>query len=187
MRTEHSGAFDCITVEPGKMGGRACIRGMRITVGLVLSFIAGGATIEEIRADYPDLNEDDFRQALAYAASRVAAVDPAPLFEAASLSGGTTEGGRRGELVIPLPIAEEAGRAPWQERIGRDPAVLGGKPVLRGTRLAVDFILGLMGDGWTERDVIPAYPAVTREDIGACIDFACDALDRERVGPSRPG
>jgi uncharacterized protein (DUF433 family) len=73
--------FDRVTIEPGKMGGRACIRGMRITVSLVLSFVAAGETIEEIRADYPDLNEDDFRQALAYAASRVAAADPAPLFE----------------------------------------------------------------------------------------------------------
>jgi uncharacterized protein (DUF433 family) len=62
------GRFDRITFEPGKMGGRACIRGLRITVGLVLSLLAEGATSEEILADYPDLETGDIRQALGYAA-----------------------------------------------------------------------------------------------------------------------
>ena len=60
--------FDRITFEPGKMGGRACVRGLRITVGLVLSLLADGATSEEILADYPDLEAEDIRQALGYAA-----------------------------------------------------------------------------------------------------------------------
>jgi uncharacterized protein (DUF433 family) len=61
-------AFDRITFEPGKMGGRACIRGLRITVGLVMSLLAEGADRDEILADYPDLELEDIRQALAYAA-----------------------------------------------------------------------------------------------------------------------
>jgi len=61
-------AFERITFEPGKMGGRACIRGLRITVGLVVSLVAEGASWDEILADYPDLEADDIRQALAYAA-----------------------------------------------------------------------------------------------------------------------
>jgi uncharacterized protein (DUF433 family) len=60
--------LDRITFEPGKMGGRACIRGLRVTVGLVVSLIAEGASREEILADYPDLEPEDIRQALAYAA-----------------------------------------------------------------------------------------------------------------------
>jgi len=60
--------FDRITFEPGKMGGRACIRGLRITVAMVLSLLAEGATVEAILADYPDLQADDIRQALGYAA-----------------------------------------------------------------------------------------------------------------------
>ncbi len=63
-----AGRFDRITFEPGKMGGRACIRGLRITVGLVLSLLADGATPAEILADYPDLEAEDIRQALGYAA-----------------------------------------------------------------------------------------------------------------------
>lgn len=61
-------AFDRITFEPGKMGGRACIRGLRITVGLVVSLVAEGASPDEILDEYPDLEPDDIRQALGYAA-----------------------------------------------------------------------------------------------------------------------
>jgi uncharacterized protein (DUF433 family) len=60
--------FNRITFEPGKMGGRACIRGLRITVGLIVSLIAEGASWDEILSDYPDLKKEDIRQALAYAA-----------------------------------------------------------------------------------------------------------------------
>jgi len=60
--------FDRITFEPGKMGGRACIRGMRVTVGLVVSLIAEGFSWDGILEDYPYLEREDIRQALAYAA-----------------------------------------------------------------------------------------------------------------------
>ena len=60
--------FDRITFNPEIMGGRACIRGMRITAALVVSQVAHGATVEEIIRDYPDLEEEDVRQALEYAA-----------------------------------------------------------------------------------------------------------------------
>jgi uncharacterized protein (DUF433 family) len=60
--------LDRITFDPQIMGGRACIRGMRIPVSVVVGQIAHGATMEEILADYPDLEPEDVRQALAYAA-----------------------------------------------------------------------------------------------------------------------
>jgi uncharacterized protein (DUF433 family) len=60
--------FDRITFDPNIMGGRACIRGMRIPVSVVVGQIAHGASIEQVLADYPDLEEDDIRQALQYAA-----------------------------------------------------------------------------------------------------------------------
>ncbi len=60
--------FDRITFEPGKMGGRACIRGLRITVATVVSLVAEGAATQEILADYPELEAEDIRQALSYAA-----------------------------------------------------------------------------------------------------------------------
>jgi uncharacterized protein (DUF433 family) len=60
--------FDRITFDPKVMGGRACIRGMRITVATVVGQLADGASTEEILAAYPDLEAEDVRQSLAYAA-----------------------------------------------------------------------------------------------------------------------
>lgn len=60
--------FDRITFDPNIMGGRACIRGMRIPVSVIMRQIAHGATIDEILSDYPDLEPDDIRQVMEYAA-----------------------------------------------------------------------------------------------------------------------
>jgi uncharacterized protein (DUF433 family) len=56
--------FDRITFDPRIMGGRACVRGMRITVGLLVNLVANGMSTEEILAEYPDLEVEDVRQAL---------------------------------------------------------------------------------------------------------------------------
>jgi uncharacterized protein (DUF433 family) len=61
-------AFDRITFDPNIMGGRASIRGMRITVALVVNLVANGMSVEEILAAYPSLEGEDVRQALKYAA-----------------------------------------------------------------------------------------------------------------------
>jgi uncharacterized protein (DUF433 family) len=60
--------FDRITFDPDTMGGRACIRGLRITVATIVGQIADGASSDEILADYPALEPDDIKQTLAYAA-----------------------------------------------------------------------------------------------------------------------
>ena len=59
-----------ITIEPDKMGGKPCIRGLRITVYDVLDYLASGMTEAEILSDFPDLHADDLRAALAFAADR---------------------------------------------------------------------------------------------------------------------
>jgi uncharacterized protein (DUF433 family) len=69
-------------------------------------------------------------------------------------------------------------------RITLDPKVLAGKPVIRGTRLSVEFIIGLMADGWGEPDILENYPGITHEDIIACFAYARDTLSSERVFPS---
>jgi uncharacterized protein (DUF433 family) len=61
-------AFNRITFDPKIMGGRACIRGMRIPVSVIVGQIAHGAVVEEVLADYPDLEQEDIKQALEYAA-----------------------------------------------------------------------------------------------------------------------
>ncbi len=69
-------------------------------------------------------------------------------------------------------------------RIVLDPQILTGKPVIRGTRLSVDFVIGLMADGWAEADILRNYPGLTREDISACLAYARDMIRAEKVYPS---
>jgi uncharacterized protein (DUF433 family) len=64
------GELDRITQEPGVMGGKACIRGMRVTVGMIVGQIGAGVSIDQLLADYPYLERDDIMQALRYAAWR---------------------------------------------------------------------------------------------------------------------
>jgi uncharacterized protein (DUF433 family) len=59
-----------ITIEPGKRGGKPCIRGMRITVSDILGWLASGMTIKEIISDFEELTEEDIYAALSYAADR---------------------------------------------------------------------------------------------------------------------
>ena len=63
--------FDRITVQPAQMGGAPCIRGLRIPVATVIGMIADGVTEREILEEYPDLEPEDIRQALKYAAEAV--------------------------------------------------------------------------------------------------------------------
>ena len=69
-------------------------------------------------------------------------------------------------------------------RIVLDPAILAGKPVIRGTRLSVDFVIGLMADGWSEGDILQNYPGLPRDDLAACLAYARDVLRSEKVYPS---
>jgi uncharacterized protein (DUF433 family) len=69
-------------------------------------------------------------------------------------------------------------------RISLSPDVLAGKPVIRGTRLSVEFIIGLLADSWAEADILTNYPDVSHEDIIACLAYARDTLSAEKVYPS---
>jgi uncharacterized protein (DUF433 family) len=62
--------FDRITQNPGVMGGKPCIRGLRVTVGMIVGQVGAGRTVEEILIDYPYLDREDIMQALLYAAWR---------------------------------------------------------------------------------------------------------------------
>ena len=70
---------DIITIEPGKRGGRPCVRHMRIAVADVLGWLADGQTHKQIRDDFPELTESDIRACLAYAADRERRLITAPI------------------------------------------------------------------------------------------------------------
>ncbi len=65
-----------------------------------------------------------------------------------------------------------------------DPSLLAGKPVIRGTRLSVEFVIGLLADGWSEADILANYPGITHEGILACLSYARDANGYEMVSSS---
>lgn len=67
---QHMNYQDIITIEPGKRGGKPCIRGMRITVYDVLEYMASGMSQEDVLKEFPYLTEEDIRACLAYAADR---------------------------------------------------------------------------------------------------------------------
>ena len=71
----------------------------------------------------------------------------------------------------------------WQDHIVVDPAVLVGKPVIKGTRLAVEFLLELLAEGWPVEQILRSYPQLTADDIQAALHYAAESLKRERVCP----
>ena len=73
----------------------------------------------------------------------------------------------------------------WQERIVVNPDILVGKPVVKGTRLAVEFIVDLLAQGWSESEILRNYPGLTHEDILACLGYASAILHAEKVYPLR--
>jgi uncharacterized protein (DUF433 family) len=78
----------------------------------------------------------------------------------------------------------EAEQSAGDDRITLDPGVLAGKPVVRGTRLSVEFVIGLLAEGWRVDDILAAYPHLTQDDVRACLAYARDLLSAERVYPT---
>ena len=71
----------------------------------------------------------------------------------------------------------------YRDRITLNPDVLVGKPIIRGTRIAVEFVVGLFADGWSETAVLRNYPNLTREDLLACLQYAGELMRAEKVYP----
>jgi uncharacterized protein (DUF433 family) len=78
---------------------------------------------------------------------------------------------------------------PWRHvvvehpRITLDPNVMVGKPVIRGTRITVELVLGLLAHGWTKDEIMAAYPHLKADDILACLAYAHDLVSSEKVFP----
>jgi len=69
----------------------------------------------------------------------------------------------------------------WRKFIHSDPDILIGKPVIKGTRLSVEFILGLFTEGWTEQQIIENYPTLTKESLRAVFAFTTDCMKEEAL------
>lgn len=69
----------------------------------------------------------------------------------------------------------------WRDYIQSDPGILQGKPVIKGTRLAVDFILSLYATGWTQRQILESYPTLTPEALRAVFAFSAECMREEAI------
>lgn len=68
----------------------------------------------------------------------------------------------------------------WRDRIVSDPDVLVGKPVIKGTRISVELILGWLANGWSFEQILESYPHVSRDDIHAALAFAAEMMQEEQ-------
>jgi uncharacterized protein (DUF433 family) len=71
----------------------------------------------------------------------------------------------------------------WRDHITVDPAVLVGKPIVKGTRISVEFIVDLLAAGWTHEQILDGYPSLKPDDIRACLSYASEVLHAEKVFP----
>lgn len=71
----------------------------------------------------------------------------------------------------------------WRERIEVAPGRLGGKPVVRGSRIPVELVVQMVADGWPDERILASYPSLTAEDVRACLQYAAALLREERRFP----
>ena len=69
----------------------------------------------------------------------------------------------------------------WHDYVSSDPEILVDKPAVRGTRLSVEFILGLLSEGWTQAEILEEYPRLTPEALQAVFAFAAEVLGEEAL------
>ena len=70
--------------------------------------------------------------------------------------------------------------ADWRDRITADPDILVGKPIIKGTRISVELILGWLANGWSFEQILESYPHITREDILAALAFAAEMMREDK-------
>jgi uncharacterized protein (DUF433 family) len=75
-----------------------------------------------------------------------------------------------------LRLQKSIHRKDWRRRIIADPAILVGKPVIKGTRIAVEFVLEILTEGWTLEEILDSYPGITEDDVRACLAYAAAFL-----------
>ena len=74
----------------------------------------------------------------------------------------------------------------WRDRITVDPRILVGKPVVKGTRIAVEMVVDLLAAGWSHQQILDSYPTLIEDDVRACLGYASELLHGEKVYPLEP-
>ena len=145
-----------ISVDVDVMDGRPVIRGTRIPITEILNLLRQGDSFERINETYPGLTRLDVQAALAYAEAHLRAAEP---------------------------DGDDDPDDDFRERIVLNPLILVGKPTIKGTRIPVSMILGLIGNGFTPDEIVADYPSLTPEDVRAAILYAGEYFDRLTAVP----
>lgn len=160
-----------IVETPDVLGGKPRIRGRRLSVEFITGLLKGDSTEAEIIRSYR-IEPEDLEACVRYKASGAnpSCVDREE--EYARMDAEDAESERR-EAERLRKQAAEAGARPrfWKTRITRDPNILGGKPIIRGTRLSVEFVAYIVGRGETVESAARSY-RIEPEDVEACVQYS---------------
>ena len=155
-----------ISIDPNICAGKPCIRGHRIGIEIVLGYLAGGSSIEEVLIAYPSIDRDDVLACIAYGAEMARDCwAKIPIID----------------LVLPLTNRSLENEQDLPTRINFNPQIFGGKPIIRGRRLAVEQILEMLAAGDTDKTLLAAYPWLELADIQACLIYACRLVEHQCV------
>ena len=162
---------DRIVSHPEILGGKPIIKGTRLSVEFVTDRLCGGNfTEEEFVEEYSGVTLDDVRAAMEYAASGAKLSD----FRWAEFDQWMDKyEEQKKEKWLADWKAKQERTYPWKGRIVSHPEILGGKPIIKGTRLSVEFISDLMRVmDFNEASFLTEHPYITREDLYACLEYA---------------
>ena len=142
---------DRIESLPGVLDGKPVIKGTPIAVALVDQLLTRGYTAEAIVSNLLDITAEDV--------------------EACRRYGEEQREREHAELVRKIPKRTPEKTANWEDRIVCDPAILVGKPTIKGTRISVELVTDRLAGGWTVADVLDSYPHIRAEDVDACVKY----------------
>ena len=162
-----------IVKTPDSLGGKPRVKGTRISVELVTDLIAGGSTDSEIMRMHPSITPEDIEACIRYKASGAKLTGRYTWTDLNARMDEADAEAERQELARLRKLVSEAGDRPqyWKTRIVKNPRILSGKPIIKGTRISVELITDLIAGRRTTEDIIRSYPSITLEDIEACIQY----------------
>ena len=163
---------DRIEKAPGVLSGKPVIKDTRISVEQIVGHLNGSWTEDDIISGY-GITAEDIEACLKFAATGEP-LSPLTWAQWEAIVFGDDDQ-RRKQIVSYCERHRNKAlqTSDWQDRIEKRPGILRGKPVVKGTRISVELIVGyLAGGAWSEEDILTNYPGITPEDIEACRQFA---------------
>ena len=162
---------DRIEKVPGVLSGKPVIKDTRISVEQIVGHLKGSWTEDDIISGY-GITAEDIEACRRFAATGEP-LSPMTWTEWEEAVFGSEEENRK-QIVLYCERHRDKGLQPedWNHRIEKVAGILGGKPIIKGTRISVELIVDHLYGGWSEDDIITSYSHLTLEDIEACLQFA---------------